>query len=51
MRSDNPVSNVLSIIVGSGRGSGMAVMFLCTGVCGTVVSVLSYKNKEIQKLK
>jgi len=51
MRSDNLLSNALSVIVGGGEGSGMAVMFLCTGISGSVISVLSYRSKEIQKLK
>lgn len=51
MRSDNALQNALSVIVGSGEGSGMAVMFLCTGVLGTLASVFSYSNKEIRKLK
>ncbi len=36
-------------IVGSGLGSGMAVMFLCsTGVCGFLVSVASCFSQEIK---
>ena len=36
--------------VGNGAGSGMAVMFLCTGVCGFAMSILSLRNKKIQEL-
>lgn len=51
MRSDNLIAIVFSYIVGSGEGSGMAIMFLCTGISGAVVSILSYRNREIQKFK
>lgn len=33
-----------------GAGSGMAVMFLCTGLLGSVFSLVSYRQKEIRKL-
>lgn len=51
MQSDNGLVRVLQYIVGSGHGTGMAVMFLCTGVLGTLVSILAYHKKEIQKLQ
>ena len=51
MLSDNPVTSFLHILVGNGAGSGMAVMFLCTGICGCIFSCLSYRNREIQKLR
>lgn len=37
-------------IVGTGAGSGMAVMFLCTGLCGFAVSIVSCFQREIRKL-
>lgn len=40
----------LEKLVGSGVGSGMAVMFLCTGICGFTVSITSLFGKEIRKL-
>lgn len=51
MKSDNVITHVFSFIVGSGDGIGMAVMFLCTGISGFIISILSYRNKEIQKFK
>lgn len=51
MMQNNPVTSFLHILVGNGKGSGMAVMFLCTGVCGSIFSYLSYRRKEIQKLR
>ena len=50
MGSGSVFAAALENIVGSGVGSGMAVMFLCTGICGFVVSVISCFNREIRKL-
>lgn len=49
MMSKNAVSSVLHVLVGQGAGSGMAAMFLCTGVLGCLFSLVSYRQKEIQK--
>ena len=48
--SGSRLAKMLGTIVGNGAGSGMAVMFLCTGICGFVVSVASCFNWEIKKL-
>ena len=32
--TENAVAKILQTIVGEGVGSGMAVMFLCTGILG-----------------
>ena len=50
MHSNTGIAIPLEKIVGSGAGSGMAVMFLCTGVCGFSMSIFSLLCKEIQKL-
>ncbi|MFA9464435.1 MAG: MFS transporter [Velocimicrobium sp.] len=50
MASNYTVSTILQKIVGNGSGSGMAVMFLCTGILGTIFSCLAYTNKNIQRL-
>lgn len=50
MASGGSLAAALGRIVGTGDGSGMAVMFLCTGICGFTVSVLSCFNREIRKL-
>lgn len=50
MASGNTLAVFLSALVGEGPGSGMAVMFLCTGLCGFSVSLASCANKEIKKL-
>lgn len=50
MSSGNKASAVLGKIVGNHAGSGMAVMFLCTGICGFAVSMISCFNQEIKKL-
>ncbi len=50
MVSGNRLAGVVGTIVGNGAGSGMAAMFLCTGICGFTVSILSCFNREIKKL-
>ena len=50
MRSACTVASLLEKVVGSGSGSGMAVMFLCTGICGFAISIAACFNREIQKL-
>lgn len=50
MLTNNAVTAPLHILVGTGNGSGMAVMFLCTGILGCLFSFISYRQKEIQKL-
>lgn len=51
MNTDSAVVLVLQRIVGSSSGSGMAVMFLCTGITGFIFSLVSYFNKNIQALR
>ena len=50
MVSGNRLAEMLEIIVGDSAGSGMAAMFLCTGICGFTVSIASCFNREIKKL-
>ncbi len=50
MSSGNRLAGMLGTIVGDGAGSGMAAMFLCTGICGFTVSMASCFNREIKKL-
>ncbi len=50
MSSGGRLAKMLEIIVGDSAGSGMAVMFLCTGICGFTVSMVSRFNREIRKL-
>lgn len=50
MRAKTEFTALLGKLVGNGSGSGMAVMFLCTGICGFTVSILSCFNREIRKL-
>lgn len=51
MASDCVVASALRLVVGEGKGSGMAVMFLCTGILGSLFSYMSYRRKEIQNLR
>ncbi len=50
MSRESGAASVLHVLAGEGAGSGMAVMFLCTGVLGCLFSFLSYRQKEIQGL-
>lgn len=50
MASAHAGALLLQKIVGTGAGSGMAVMFLCTGILGTIASVLGYRDRAIQRL-
>ncbi len=46
----SPVQQILSNLVGTGKGSGMAVIFLITGVVGFSVSVWSSKKAIYKSL-
>lgn len=50
MRSGTKTAEWLAFFVGTGAGSGMAAMFLCTGICGFAVSAASLFHREIRKL-
>ncbi len=50
MTAGNGLAGILGAIVGNSAGSGMAAMFLCTGICGFAVSMASCFNGEIKKL-
>lgn len=50
MYLENGAAEFLRQIVGSGAGSGMAAMFLCTGIYGFAISIASCFNREIKKL-
>ena len=50
MQSGSRAAEQLSLLVGTGSGSGMALMFLCTGTIGFIVSCISYGNKQIRAL-
>ncbi|WP_313076754.1 MFS transporter [Lacrimispora sp.] len=50
MESDHLIADLLKNVVGSGAGSGMAVMFLCTGILGSISCIVGYKNNHIRRL-
>lgn len=50
MGGENALASVLHILVGNGSGSGMAVMFLCTGVLGSLSSYVFYRSRSVQTL-
>lgn len=51
MASGHIIASMLQKIVGTGTGSGMAAMFLCTGILGASSSCFEYRDKYIQKLR
>jgi hypothetical protein len=51
MASTHGLPFILQKIVGNGAGSGMAVMFLCTGILGSILSCAAYRSKYVQSLK
>lgn len=50
MSSESRLAAMLKIIIGDSAGSGMAAMFLCTGICGFTVSMIACFHQEIKKL-
>ncbi|MDD2579293.1 MAG: MFS transporter [Eubacteriales bacterium] len=51
MQSGRPLAGFLGSLVGRGAGSGMAVMFIGTGICGSLYSLISYRRKELDPLR
>ena len=51
MQSGSALAAALGQLVGVGHGSGMAVMFLCTGVLGSGFSLAAYRKREIRELR
>lgn len=50
MQGESAVAGMLQTVVGTGAGSGMAVMFLCTGIAGSVFSFVAYRKVKAHKL-
>jgi MFS family permease len=50
MQTVSELQRFLSIAVGSGKGSGMAVMFLITGTIGSLSSLLALRNPVYREL-
>jgi len=50
MASETPLAGFLQTIVGTGTGSGMAVMFLCTGTIGALFSLIAYSQRAVREL-
>lgn len=51
MNGNTVGAHVLRLVVGEGAGSGMAVMFLCTGLLGSVCSFCFFGQKSVRALK
>lgn len=50
MLHPSAVQQALSLVVGTGKGSGMAVIFLVTGAVGCIASLLAYRNPLYREL-
>jgi MFS family permease len=50
MTSGSPIASALSLLVGTGKGSGIALIFLFVGILGTVTSFLSAHNPLYREL-
>lgn len=50
MASESPIASFLQTIVGTGTGSGMAAMFLCTGIVGALFSLIAYSQRTVREL-
>ncbi len=50
MLNISPVQQMLSKLVGTGRGSGMAVIYLITGTVGFLASLWSAKDSVYKSL-
>jgi hypothetical protein len=50
MAAASPFASLLSALVGIGKGSGIALMFLVVGIIGTVTSFMCLKNPVYKSL-
>ena len=51
MTSPSAVQGAISSLIGDGKGAGIALLFLLTGIIGTVASLLCLSNKEYHSLE
>lgn len=51
VQSENAVAKMIQTLVGTGNGSGMAAMFLCTGIIGSLFSLIISRRKEMDELR
>ena len=51
MQGKGKVQNILSGLVGSGKGAGMGLMFVIAGMLGIIISILLYNNYHIKSLE
>jgi hypothetical protein len=50
MAVDSALRPIFEFLVGTGKGSGMAIMFLITGAVGVISSLICLRNKEYRIL-
>lgn len=50
MRGKSFLQQIFVVLVGDGNGSGIALMFMITGIIGIIISLFGLRNKEIRTL-
>jgi len=50
VRSGSSFSSLIVRLLGNSRGTGMAIMFLCTGITGFVCCMLLSRSKRVKEL-
>ncbi len=51
MRTSTALNNIFKSLVGSGKGSGMALMFICTGILGALTCLSGFLFKDLRNLE
>lgn len=51
MTTNSAIKSIFELLVGSGKGSGMALMFICTGILGAITCLSGYFVKEFRDLE
>lgn len=50
MRNSVKTQSLFGGLVGTGKGSGMAIMFICSAILGCLTCVLAFRNKYIKEI-
>lgn len=51
LTTNSAIKSIFELLVGSGKGSGMALMFICTGILGALTCLSGYFIKEFRDLE
>lgn len=50
MAGNSVLKHFFAIVIGDGKGSGLALMFIITGIVGLIISFIGLLNKELRTL-